>query len=426
VAGVPSTALFTSSDSAHVAVPRRGRGHCDGPRGPSPDAAGGVVCRHVADLDSLRTAAGRRQGTHGGDSRPVTAAHDVALLRLVAQRIAGPPVDNPAGVVHWMTAMQAQDFSGALTSVALRTTSRLRLEVEAALTAGEVVRSWPMRGTLHLVAAEDLPWMLDLMASRVVAQSARRRAQLGLDSSTLAQAREIAQQALGGGVRLTRAELLACWDRAGLDTSSGRGYHLLGYLAQTGVLCLGPVAGREQSVVLIEDWVAEPRQMEREEALGELGRRYFCSHGPATVKDFTRWTNLVAADVRAAVAVARPELATLDVDGAEYLMDPRTPELLDACRSAARGVFLLPGFDEFILGYADRTAQLPAEFADRIVPGGNGMFKATVVSAGVVVGTWKRAGRASKESVEAALFRPVSAELTAAIAAVSAGLPERR
>lgn len=329
------------------------------------------------------------------------AASEVALLRLVAQRIAGPAAGTPADAVRWMIAMQAQDYGGAVTSVALRTSSRLRSDVETALSAGEVVRSWPMRGTLHLVAAEDLPWMLQLLAPRVVVRSAARRDQLHLGRDSLERARRVAVEALGGGGRLSRAELLGAWDRAGLSTSDGRGYHMLGYLAQTGTLCFGPVRNGEQLVVLIEDWIPTPRRLEKEEALGELATRYFHSHGPATVKDFTRWTHLPAVDVRVAMALAQPGLAQLDVDGVEHFMDPKTLDRLAACRDSAEEVFLLPGFGEFILGYADRSAQLPAEFADRVVPGGNGMFKGTVVSGGTVLGTWKRSGRGKKQTVEA-------------------------
>ena len=166
-----------------------------------------------------------------------------------------------------------------------------------------------------------------------------------------------------------------------------------------------------------------PRRPEREEALGELAWRYFRSHGPATVKDLTRWTNLVATDVRAGLALARPRLARLDVDGVEHLMDPRTPELLDTHRRRARDVFLLPGFDEFILGYQDRRAAVPAEFADRLAPGCNGVFRPTVVSDGQVVGTWKHAGRGTKRTVVATPFRSFPDEITEAIEQVYAALP---
>ncbi|MDP9397830.1 MAG: winged helix DNA-binding domain-containing protein [Actinomycetota bacterium] len=272
----------------------------------------------------------------------MTSLHEVALLRLVAQRIAGRAVATATEAVRELTALQAQDLPGVLTSVALRTTSRSRQAVEDALDAGEVVRSWPMRGTLHLVVAEDLPWMLQLAAPRVLAGAATRRAELGLDTATLERARDVAEVALAGGRRLTRDEMLETWTEGGVAATGPRGYHLLFHQAQTGVLCFGPMRGCEQLVVLVDEWIPQPRRLERAEALGEWVERYFRSHGPATVKDFTRWTNLVAADVRAGLALARPQLASIDVEGVEHLMDPRIPDLFDACRREARGTFPAP------------------------------------------------------------------------------------
>lgn len=352
----------------------------------------------------------------------MTTQHEIALLRLAAQRIAGPGLATATEVVRWLTALQAQDYRGVLTSVALRAWTGTRARVEAAFDAGEVVRSWPMRGTLHLVVAEDLPWMLQLAAPRVVSGAAARRAQLGLDAPTLEHARQLAVDALGGGRQMRRAELFARWGEGGLDTTGQRGNHLLRHLAQTGTLCFGPVRGAEQLVVLVDEWIPSPRRPEREEALGEWAHRYFRSHGPATVKDFARWTNLVAPDVRAGLALARPRLACLDVDGIEHFMDPHTPDLLNAWRREARGVFLLPGFDELILGYQDRGASLAAEFADRIVPGGNGVFRPTVVSDGEVVGTWKQTGRGAQRAVAATPFTSFSGDLVEAIGRVYAAL----
>ncbi len=353
----------------------------------------------------------------------MTTLREIALLRLAAQRIAGPGYATATDAVHWLTALQAQDHNGVLTSVALRTAAGTRHGVEDALNAGGIVKSWPMRGTLHLVVAQDLPWMLQLAAPRVVAGAATRRAQLGLDMTILEQARELAGNALAGGHQLRREELLAVWDEGGLATAGQRGYHMLWHLAQTGTLCFGPVRDGEQLVVLLDEWVAHPRRPEREEALGEWVWRYFRSHGPATVKDFTRWTKLVAADVRTGLALARPLLARLEVDGVEYFMDPQTPDLLHTCRHHARGVFLLPGFDEFILGYQDRGATLPAGFAERIVPGGNGVFRPTIVSDGQVVGTWKHNGRGARRTITATPFMSFSDDVAEAIPQVYATLP---
>ena len=348
---------------------------------------------------------------------------ELGLLRLVAQRLAGPRPASAAEAVRRLTAVQGQDYPGAVTSVALRTRSGTRRDVEAALDAGEIVRSWPMRGTLHLVAAEDLPWLLELLTPRVLAGAAARRAALGLTDGDVERARDIARAALGGGRRLRRSELLAALSEGGVDTSAQRGYHLLGHLSQTGTLCMGPTSGKEQLFVLLDEWIRSPRRPAREEALGELAHRFFTGHGPATVADLARWAGLTLRDVRAGLAIARPGLACIEVDGAELFMDPETPDRLAACRQEAAGVFLLPGFDEFVLGYADRSAVLPPEFADRIVPGGNGMFRPTVVYEGRVVGTWRRVGTGARRTVSTEPFQPFPAEVADALPRVAANLP---
>ena len=353
----------------------------------------------------------------------MTTLREVALLRLVAQRLVGPRAVDATDAVRWLTAAQAQDLRGALTSIALRSAAGTRAGVEAALRTGAVVRSWPMRGTLHLVAAEDLRWLLALTTPRLLAGAARRQAELSIDAALLDRSRQLAQESLTGGLRLRRDELYALWQRGGVATDGQRGYHLLWQLAQTGSVCFGPIGDGEQLIVLLDEWVPTSRHLEREEALGELARRYFCSHGPATVKDFSRWTGLVAVDVRTGITLARRHLESLAVDGVEYLMDPRTPELLAACRHHARGVLLLPGFDELVLGYSDRRATVPAEFADRIVPGGNGVFRPTVVSDGQVVGTWKHTGRSTKRTLSATPFSSFPGKLAETIEQVYAALP---
>lgn len=327
---------------------------------------------------------------------------ELALLRLTAQRLV-TPMGTPTEAVRWMTAVQGQDYPGALTSVALRAAGGTRVAVEAALDAGEIVKSWPMRGTLHLLAAGDLPWLLALTSRRSLAKSAGRRRQLGLTEADLARAEELTVAALKGGGRRGRDELFADWRAGGLNLDGQRAAHLLTYLAESSVLCFGPTRseGRGQDLVLLSEWVPNPRQLEREEALGELALRFYRSHGPATLADLMRWAYLTAADARTGTALARPELAELEVDGQSYLLDPATPDLLAAHRKKARGLFLLPGFDEIVLGYADRSAVLDPEHAQAIVPGNNGMFKATVLYDGRIIGTWRHQGRPGRRTVEA-------------------------
>jgi hypothetical protein len=307
-----------------------------------------------------------------------------------------------------MTAMQAQDFAGAVLAVALRTRSRSRAEVHEALDTGKVVRSWPMRGTLHFVAAEDLQWMLSLTAERSLATSEKYLIQLGLEHQTIERARDLSIETLTGGGRISRADLLAVWEKTGINVKD-HGYRLIWHLAQTRTLCIGPTGrtpadGTEQHFVLFDEWITTSRQLERDEALGEWSRRYFLSHGPATVKDFTWWTQLRAADVKIAMAIAAPQLERIVVDDVTYYLDPQTLAATAARKRKAREVFLLPGFDEYLLGYQNRGAVLPPEFAGRVVPGSNGIFLPTIISDGEVIGTWKRVGTGTKRTLVALPF----------------------
>ncbi len=344
------------------------------------------------------------------------AREDVGPLRLAAQRLVGERAPTAADAVRGLLAAQGQDLPGALTSVALRTPGRDRAEVSAALDSGEVVRSWPMRGTLHLVAAEDLPWMLDVLGTRALGGVAKRWEYLGLDEAQCERAREVVLGALARKDRWSRTELLSVIAESGVATTGQRGYHLLWYLSQTGTLCQGPTDGsRDQLFVGLDAWIPAPRRLDREEALAELALRYFGGHGPATVQDLCRWSGTGVREVRAALAQVRDRLEPVTVDGTEHFMDPATPERLAAARAEADGVLLLPGFDEYVLGYADRTAVLPAEHFEKIVPGGNGVFRPTVVRRGQVVGVWRWEGRGAARRVVAEPFTRFPKLLTRAV-----------
>ena len=293
--------------------------------------------------------------------------------------------DDPTEVVRGMLAMQAQDYAGALWSVGLRAASATRHSIEAVHESGAFVRSWPMRGTLHFVAAEDLPWMLSLTGERMVRSTAGRHRQLELDQVQFDRAEAIARDRMAGGATISRSELFAAWEHGGLPTTGQRGVHLLAQLAQTSVIVL---VGQYEWA-LLEHRVPSPRMPERADALREFALRYFTSHGPATDRDFAWWSSLTLTDARAGIAAARDQLDELEVDGTRYYLRP-------GLEPAARAVRLLPGFDEYLLGYSDRSAPLSGGDTAVIVPGGNGMFLYTVVVNGEVVGSWRRTQRAKK------------------------------
>ena len=342
-------------------------------------------------------------------------------MRLVAQRVVGPRLRGPAEVVEWLTAMQGQDLPGLLESIALRTKGSDVASVRKAFDSGAIVRTWPMRGTLHAVAARDAAWLVELLAERPLRAMARRRRDLGLTDAHVDLARSTLVEALAGGGALARGALLDRWTEVGLDVTGGRGYHLLALLAHERLTCLGPMLDKDQAFVLLDEWVPEQRRLgrdlDREAALTELALRYLRSHGPASEADLARWAGLPLRDVRAGIAGAGDALAHIEVEGTTYHLDPATPDLLAEHRDAARRVLLLPGFDEIVLGYADRTATIPPEHAALVVPGGNGVFRPTVLEDGVAVGTWRWAGTGHARGRTGEPFTSFSAAATARLAA---------
>jgi hypothetical protein len=342
-------------------------------------------------------------------------------LRLAAQKLVPPTetVGSAADMVRWMTAMQAQDLQAALWAVGVRVPGSGVSSVRAAIDAGSIVRSWPMRGTLHLMAPEDLHWMLELTAERLTRSIAARHRELEITWADVEKCRDIALDHIAAAGPASRAGLFAVFDAAGQPTQGQRGIHLLGTLCRHGWLVQGPLSGNQQLMVAFDEWIPVSRRLGRPEAVAEFLLRYFRSHGPATIRDFAWWTQIPLAEVRSALEEIRSQLVELEFGGASYWMSPETASLLDIGVPAARSVQLLPGFDEFVLGYTDRSLVLPPEHANKIVPGGNGVFKKTVVAGGEVIGTWARAGSGVDAAVVPELFdetKPLKATAQAAFA----------
>lgn len=312
-------------------------------------------------------------------------ARELLRQRLTHLQIAAPARDV-SHVVSTLGALQAQDYAGALWAIGLRMRAGTLLDVQHAVTERSIVRTWPMRGTLHIVAAADVYWLLELLAPRVVAANAKRHRDLELDAATFIKVEKVLTKALRGGKQCTREQLKVVLARAKLPMEGQRLYHCLWFLAQHKVLCCGAPSGKQGTYTLLSEWVPEPkRTRSREDALVELARRYFSGHGPATQQDLMRWAGITVVESKLAIAGASAQLSQEKVAGVAYWFSASAPQLT----AASRGMFLLPGFDEYMLGYKDRSPFVAAVHASKVVPGGNGVFKATVVDDGQVIGTWK-------------------------------------
>jgi hypothetical protein len=311
--------------------------------------------------------------------------------------------------------VQAQDYLGALWAVGLRTPGATEQTIEQALADKTIVRTWPMRGTIHFVAAGDVRWMLELLAPRVVQRSTGRRAQLGLDETIIAASAKVIASALQGGKQLPRKALYALLEQANIATDSSRGLHILGRLAHDGLLCFGARAGKQPTFALLDEWAPGAQSLPRDEALATLALRYFTSHGPATVPDFMWWSGLTTAEAKAGLAAVAAQLGRASIGGQDYYFGQDRPHAPARPLDAA----LLPPFDEFLVAYRDRSAALDPRYNGLIVPGGNGIFNPVIVIGGRVVGTWKRTFKKDSVVITFSPFTALSDEQTGTITAAA-------
>ena len=332
-------------------------------------------------------------------------ADQVRRIRMAALLVHPRPSSAPAPssvdeVVTHLGAMQAQDNASGLWSLGLRLPGSTLGDITAALEEPQALRTWPMRGTVHLVPARDAHWMLETTGVRTLSGAAKRRATIGLSDDVAESAVARIGELLSGGRRLTRAALLEDLRLSGLPIEGQLGYHVLWYASQRGVSAIAPDIDGEQTFVLLDDWVPDPVRLDGDDALATLATRYFRSHGPTTRQDFAGWTGLTATECKRGIAAAGDAIAVATYDGAEVYVDPAlldadaTPPLDDA-------VHALPGFDEYLLGFKDRSLFLEPEQFAAVVPGGNGMFRATFVRDGRVLGTWTRTTKGKKGVVTA-------------------------
>jgi hypothetical protein len=329
----------------------------------------------------------------------------ISHLRLRAQLVTQPAAATPEAIVAHLGAVQAQDYQGALWSIALRIAGATRADVERAIAAQTIIRTWPMRGTLHFVPAVDARWMLELMTPRIMKSAEGRHRQLELDEPTFRRSRTLIAKALTRESVLTRSALFATLETGKISTAGQRGIHILQRLCMERMLCYGPHSEKQPTFVLFDQWIPTSRSLDRDYALRTIAERFFVSHGPATIRDFIWWTGLTVAEAKRGLQAAQPQLERLVVDDNELWMSNALPALNDDEPRA----HLLPGFDEFMLGYKDRSAALAPRHSGRIVPGGNGMFLSTLVLDGQVCGTWRRTTRAKTVEIEASSFARLKA-----------------
>ena len=332
----------------------------------------------------------------------------IPQMRLVTQRVAGPEAAKFPSVreaVRALGAVQSQDYPAAKWAVGQRVKGCTESAFDEAFSRGEILRTHVLRPTWHFVAPEDLRWMLALTAPRVNALRAYYNRQHGLDATVFARSNAAIAKALRGGNHRTRDELGEVLRRAKIGGSPERRGNILLGAELEGIVCSGPLRGKVHTYALVEERAAERdawvgRVPDRGESLAELARRFFVSHGPATLKDYAWWSGLTVADAKEGAETATPRLAREVVGGETYFFEDRGP--IRVRRDGA--VHLLPNFDEYAVAYVDRDILLEARHRAKLGARDNVLFQNLVVREGRVVGTWRRTLRRSTVSVATHLF----------------------
>ncbi len=341
-------------------------------------------------------------------------ANQIRLLRLRSQRLISPDIETTvptAQVLREVCGIQAQDLPAAQLAIHARDEALSLAAIESARQEERsIVRTWGMRGTLHLFAVEDARWMVPFLGPIFIAADRRRFAELGWDAERSPRALRILADAIARQGELTREERVRILKTNGLPYEGQAPVHLIFRAAMEGILCEGAGRGSKPTYVSFEDWVGSPRHLPDETALAELARRYLTAYGPASPDDFTRWSGLKTGDARKAWRLLASEITSIETTrnsayGPLWTLKTQISRLEDPITSLPV-VRLLPRFDNYLLGYARRDLIIDPAYARRVNAGG-GIIHPTLIADGRILGTWKTARRRASLEVNIEPFPPL-------------------
>jgi hypothetical protein len=328
----------------------------------------------------------------------------IADHRLRNQRLIGPPFEKPEEVVRWLTAVQSQDYAGAKWAIAQRVREAADGDIDELFNDGKILRTHVMRPTWHFVMPTDIRWMLKLTAPRVNAASAYYYRKLELDDALFRRSNAAIAKSLRGGKQLTRDELLKVLNRAGIDANRLRLAYLIIRAELDAVICSGALRGKQFTYALLDERFPKCETLERDEALAELTRRYFTSHGPALLRDYAWWSGLTMADAKAGIEMVTPHLDHETVDGKTYWFG----NLGTTARTKAPTIHLLPNYDEYLIAYKDRGTSFDPSLQKYLRPNDDVINAHIIVLNGQVIGGWRRTIKKDQLTVNAKLLLNLS------------------
>jgi len=330
-------------------------------------------------------------------------SEEIVRRRMHNQRLWGPAMDSPEDVVGWLAAMQSQEFALAEWAVARRARSVKKAAIDRAVANGTILRSHVMRPTWHFVLPADIRWLLELTRPRINALNAFIYRRFGLDDEVFAKTNAVIAHALHSGRHLTRKELASVLAGAGITAS---GLHLAFILMRAevdAVICSGAPKGRQQTYARLEDRVPQAPSLNRKQALAELTRRYFTSRGPATLKDYLRWSSLTAADGRQGLEMVSSLLQQEVVGGRTYWFAQSEP----GAGPPSPTIDLVQGYDECIMSYSESKDVLRLEGTSGPPPIGAAVFTHAILLDGRLLGHWRPVVGRGGVAIDAHFYRPL-------------------
>ena len=334
------------------------------------------------------------------------AATNAELLtaRLRNQQLTESSQRTPLDVVSWMCAMQAQDYPAAKWAIGVRAPGLQDADVEQAFNDGRILRTHVLRPTWHFVSPADIRWLLAVSAPRLHAVNAYYYRKAGLDAKVFLKSCALIHRMLEGGVTLTRAEIADGLHRAKIPAHGLKLAYVVMHAELEGVICSGPRRGKQFTYALLEERAPKAGTKDREEALAELARRYFASHGPATVRDFSWWSGQTIKDAQRAIESVKPVLESSSIGGSTVW----SAEDKHGKASKAVVAMLLPTYDEYLLAYKDRGAFVDQARAANIVARSGGAFSNHLIIDGRLAGGWQRTLNGNSVKIEVAPYKKLT------------------
>jgi hypothetical protein len=310
---------------------------------------------------------------------------DISQTRLNSQRVGHKEFKTAGEVLKWMGAIQAQDATMSKWAIGTRLIDPLKKDIDKAINNGDILRTHLLRPTWHFVGADDIHWMLDLSAPKILTSLKSRHKELGMTGPVINKCHKIIENSLADAGALTRQELGDLFNSSGITTEENKLSHILFEAELNQIICSGPLKNEKQTYSLLSERVPEIKRLTRDEALAELASRYFRSRYPATIADFIWWSNLSTSDARKAVDYLKSDFSVETIGDSDYYI----PLSLNDNGKFDNSVLLLPAFDEFLISYKDRKCSL-SQVHNRKAVSDNGIFYPIIVYKGQVTGTWKR------------------------------------